>query len=807
MIFDALVVGGIRSGAFRALVTLLAVALGVAVAVAIGLADSAVIRSAAHDAQLLAAPADLQIVGSGRGLDERVLARVINVAGITSARPIVAGNALIVARARARAAGRESVGIIGVDMLHPLPGVGNVDQREPGAFTPNGSPLLPQVTLDERGAVVSARLARRFGLHAGTRFETLVGAQYVTLHVAAVLPQGATGVDSSVVFVDVGTAQMLFDQAGLLDRIDLSIDRPAAAVRARLSAALPPGARVESPSGNGDAVGRLLREFILDFGVLGDLALLLAATLVYGAVGTSVMQRRADIGTLRGLGATRAQVFGAFLAEGALFGALGSLLGIVLGSFCARYVLAALAPQAPASYGVAISDLIELARALGAGVGIATLAAVLPALAAMRVAPAQAMGARGFEGPRRGPRLGPSVRGWPAWAFLASANVAAAPKRTGVAIAALTVAVGATVGFATANASLRSALGAWVQQSLAGDLIVRPQTRALFDARTIRRMSHVAGVARVDGSRTLPVTFRDGTITLRGDDRLDAATSISSPSFSAGHFASARDANASGLGLARQWTGVGSVPRSGDAIASASLARRYGLHVGERIELSTPAGPVTVRIAVIRDDFAGAGGTLEVARALLTRYYGASRADTLTVFTNANSAPSDVRTRLVQALAPMALRIATTRELRAQALGIFDRTFTIATSLAAISLLIAVCAIATTLAALVLERRREIGLLRYAGATRATIRAMVLGEGALIGVCGSIAGLCFGFVVVIVQLGMIDGRIFGQSIAVHVPGDVIAGTLVATLLAAVLAALPPARLAARIATDAARTPA
>lgn len=857
MIFDALVVGAIRNEAFRALVTVLAVALGVAVAVAIALTDAAVLRSAQGDAQLLAAPADLQIVGTGRGLDERVYARVSDLPGIEQARPIVAGTALLVvsqqppshpmrspatavvhalanastyanasaqanasthahsnadggrythpnAKATGRANASESVHIIGVDMLQPLPGVGNFSQREPGAFAPDGSPLDPRVTIEERGAVVSARIARRFGLRVGGHVQTLVGSRYIPLQVAAVLPLTVTGVDSSVVFVDVGTAQSLFGAGGLLDRVDLTVDGSLAAVRARVAAVLPPGVRVERPTENRGAVGRLLQEFELDFGVLGYLALILAATLVYGAVGTSVAQRRADIGTLRGLGATRPQIFGAFLSEGASFGAAGSLLGVVLGSFFAQYALVAIVPHVAGIADIGIGDdLIELGRAFALGVGVATLSAALPALTAMRIPPAQAMGARGFEGPHRGPRVSALVRAWPPWAFLAATNVAAAPKRTGVAVAALAVAFGATVGFATANASLHSALRAWAEESMAADLIVHPQTRALFDAQVIRRARHVAGIARIDASRTLPVAFRNGTIDLRGDDELDRSDSTSS------NRSTSNELRASGGGsaLRRDPGGGGMVRHPADTIASASLAARYGLNIGERIEVVAPAGRLALRVAAIRDDFGDTGGTLEIGRIVLARFYRAPGADTLSVFTKGNAAPSDVRTRLVQALAPMPLAIATTRELRAQAIGIFDRTFTIASSLAAISLLIAVCGIATTLGALVLERHHEIGLLRYAGATRATIRAMVLGEGALLGIFGSIAGLGLGAMLVAVQLGIVDGRLFGRSIAVHVPVDIVAATLAVTLVAAVLAALPPARLASRIATDAAQTPA
>jgi len=781
VIFDALVMGHVRNEALRTLVTLLAVALGIGVAVAIALANATALRSLRSDATLLRVPTDLQIVGEGNGLDERIISRVRYLPGVAQARPIVEGDAFLVNRAtrnsstRARTAtGGETVHVIGVDALQPLPGVGdvagvgNVAEREPGAYAPRGVPLDPGAMI-AGGAVVSTRVAHHYGLRSGTTFTVLVGTRLVSLRVAEVLPPTVSGVDSSVMFVDVATAQTMFDAAGRLDRIDIVVGGSRTAERKRLADELPRSAHIESAAANTSQLGRLLANLEFDLTVLAGLAVVLAATLVYGAVGTSVAARRADIGTLRGLGATRVQIFGVFLGEGALFGALGSLVGIVFGTFCARTIVAALLPRTTVGASVDVaSDVPMLLGALGLGIVIATLSALLPARAAMRIPPAQAMGARGFESGRRGPRAWPLLGApFPPWLLLAAGNVTAAPKRMMVALAALIVALVATIGFATANASFAAALHVWAEQTLTGDLIVRPQTRSLFDARTIRHARSVPGIARIESSRSLRVAFRDTIVTLHGDDSQGG--------------------------------------RPGDAVVSASLAARFGLRVGDRIDAGGAAGHVMLRVAATRDDYADPGGALFVGRDLLVHRYHEPQADTLAIFLKPRVDAAAVRTRLIMALAPMRLEVRTTRELRSQALGLFERTFAIANALAAISLVIAVFGILTTLAALVLERRREMGQLRYAGATGGTIRAMILSEAALLGALACVLGLLLGVGLGALELRFVDRRLFGSAIALHIPLGSIGIALAATLLAALIAGLYPSRLAAHIATDAART--
>jgi putative ABC transport system permease protein len=117
-----------------------------------------------------------------------------------------------------------------------------------------------------------------------------------------------------------------------------------------------------------------------------------------------------------------------------------------------------------------------------------------------------------------------------------------------------------------------------------------------------------------------------------------------------------------------------------------------------------------------------------------------------------------------------------------------------------------VLGVVTTLFALVLERRREIGLLRYLGLRTADVRRMVLWEAAFIGGLGGAFGIALGLLLALLLIFVINRQAFGWLIELHMPYDFLAESFVLVVVAALLAGLFPAGVAARIRTaEAVRT--
>jgi putative ABC transport system permease protein len=142
--------------------------------------------------------------------------------------------------------------------------------------------------------------------------------------------------------------------------------------------------------------------------------------------------------------------------------------------------------------------------------------------------------------------------------------------------------------------------------------------------------------------------------------------------------------------------------------------------------------------------------------------------------------------------------VAPNSELRRNSMMIFDRTFAITWALEAVALVVAMLGAANSLLALVLDRRRELGLLRYLGASAGQIRGMVLTEAGFLGGLAAMLGLALGFALSLLLIFVVNKQSFGWTIQFHPPGELLAGALALVWGVTVLAGLYPARVAARL---------
>jgi putative ABC transport system permease protein len=129
---------------------------------------------------------------------------------------------------------------------------------------------------------------------------------------------------------------------------------------------------------------------------------------------------------------------------------------------------------------------------------------------------------------------------------------------------------------------------------------------------------------------------------------------------------------------------------------------------------------------------------------------------------------------------------------------IFDRTFAITYALEAVAVLVAVMGIAGALLALVIDRRREIGLLRFLGAAPAQLRKLILVEAALLGLLANLAGAVLGYFLSLILIFVINKQSFGWTIRFHWPVAILLGALTFVYAATVLAGLYPAAIAVRL---------
>jgi putative ABC transport system permease protein len=133
--------------------------------------------------------------------------------------------------------------------------------------------------------------------------------------------------------------------------------------------------------------------------------------------------------------------------------------------------------------------------------------------------------------------------------------------------------------------------------------------------------------------------------------------------------------------------------------------------------------------------------------------------------------------------------------LREAVLRIFDETFAITTVLLLIALVVAALGIATTLAVLVLQRRRQLNTIRAVGGSAAQLRRMIFWEAGLIVLVGQAAGLACGFILSTLLIFVVNRQSFGWTFVYQVDWPSLLMALPLIFAAALLAALPAVNLA------------
>ncbi|MBI2371160.1 MAG: FtsX-like permease family protein [Deltaproteobacteria bacterium] len=813
------------SGRARALATILGVALGVAVFTAVRLASESTLESFRRSLDVVAGRATLQVSAGEPGFDERLYLKVKGASGVRQAAPVIQAVAPM-------AGGQgEAVLVLGVDLLaeeafrdHRLAGL------------PAGEDPL-QVIIRPDTIFVTRGFAEEHGLGVGSDLVLSVGPEARRFVIRGLLePAGAArAFEGNVVLMDIATAQEAFGKVGRLDRIDL-ISEPATdlrALRARLAALLPPNVEVERPDRRNAQVDKMLRAFRLNLTALSAIALVVSLFLIYNAVSLSVVRRRREIGILRSLGVTRREVWALFAAEAVAAGLLGSLAGLGLGIVLAKGALQAVAGTVSELYAYLkvtslALDPLTLVTSLALGMVTALAAALFPAWRASTIHPRQAMEVGGYE--RRAgssywrlaalgglllvgayaASLQPPVADLPLYGYLAvllliggvsllvplaavSLTWLARPLltrwlraegllavsnlrnhlgRNAVAVGAMMTALAMLVGLAVMVTSFRSTVELWVEETMRADLIVSPAARFTRGA--------AARLPAVEPFRVVRLSYRGDPIVLGSGDFTVVA-----------RFGILLFKGADGPTI------LAETKRREGVVVSESFALRYGVGPGSRLELPTPAGTVTFPVLGVFYDYTTEGGKVVMDRALYLRYWQDRDVTALVVYLRPGVDARAARARILAATGGgQELMIITNRDLKARVLQIFDNTFAITYALELIAMLVAALAVFHTLWASVLERRREIGILRAVGTSRPQVLRMVVNEagllGLLAGAIGVVAGLCLSLILIYV----INKQSFGWTIQFRFPPSVLVEAAALMLLTSLVAGLLPARRAA-----------
>ncbi|MGY1623939.1 FtsX-like permease family protein [Geodermatophilus sp. SYSU D00965] len=657
---------------------------------------------------------------------------------------------------------------------------------------------------------------------------------------------GLTGVgdgdglaNSTVVLVDLATAQTLLDIGAGLTSVDvIAADGVAVPdLRADLAAAL--GAQYavtggqDAAAASADAAKESIDYLRIVLLALAAAGLVVGAFLIANTFGIVLTQRARELALLRAAGATGRQVFGSVLGEALLVGLTGAAGGTAAG-IGAAYALRGLASDA----GLALPDgpLTVTARTLilglAAGTLITLLAAFGPARRAARTAPVEAM--RAADPAPTAPRRGRLVAGWVMLGLGLVQLVAAAllrhivgvglgavlllaalvvlgpvlaprlaqavgrpltglgvpgrlarestvrnPRRTAATAMALALGL-ALISFVAVLGSSVKAIGAGSTEAITADLLVQSSRDEMLGGLSPEVAARVADLPEV--AATSPVRFGhwlDGgmTSTLTA---VDPATlpKVADVQMTAGSLA-ALD--------------------GGGVVLADNVAAERGLAVGDTLAM-TFSRHGEQRLPVVGLMAADSARALSTSYVLSLGTYAqhfSENVDATVYVTLAHGVdPGQARTALMAAVADFPnAEVLDQAEAAAGRAAAVDQVLGLITVLLGFAVLIALLGITNTLALSIVERTREIGLLRAVGMTRAHLSWMVRAEAVLIAAVAVVAGVALGLGLAAATLA---GLAADNPLVVEVPVGQLVIIVVAAVLAGLAAGLLPARRAARL---------
>jgi putative ABC transport system permease protein len=698
---------------------------------------------------------------------------------------------------------------------------------------------------DTNVTVISQTLADAYGVKLGGMIKVPSVSGTDILTVVGILPP-RTLPGNEEVLVTLPQAQTMTGQTGQINTIEVALTTTDETLRSQTVAA------IESALGNEYQVGALqagsemfasikLGQAALN--MFGVLALFMGGFIIFNTFRTVVAERRRDIGMLRALGAKRGTITGMILVEGLLQGLFGSgvglLLGYLFGAGIVRLVEGPLTAFLHIKIGNPVVSPSLVIISILLGVSITILSGLIPASNASKITPMDALrpSVAEVEYKRRAGAgfiaglvmiglallalasgnmslislggllfllglilIAPALLRPIAYVFgrltawiyarqgtgdLAQGNLTRQPSRVTITASATMIGLAIVVALGGLSTSLSGMMGRVLHKSLGSDYLFIPPSISVWNSDIgagsgfTDRLQAIQGIGDISTMRFAASTFNGQAISLLGINPV-TYPKVSGLDFKQGD-ESAYAALASGRNM----------------IVNGAFLMAIPVKVGDDIELVTPNGPQTYKIVAIASDLLNAKVvTAFISQANLAVDFG--RTDD--VFIQMNLKPNvtldsvDAQIKAVAADYPQFTVIAGKGYIE-QMMQLLNAVFIGMYFMLAFLAFPSLIAMLNTLTINVLERTREIGMIRAVGGTRKQVRRMVVAEALLLAAVGTafgiLSGMYLGYVIVKAM-----GVLFPMTFSFPLAG-VLAGIAIGLLFGA-LAAVIPARQAARL---------
>jgi putative ABC transport system permease protein len=709
---------------------------------------------------------------------------------------------------------------------------------------------------DGNVAVISQKLANDIGVKLNDMMKLPTTQGVVKLTIVGLMP-GRALVGNEQVLITLTQAQKLLDATGRINVIEANLttkdktqtDAIVNNIKAQLGNTYTLGGLT-----SGSEFATAMQTGGLIFNMLGYLALAMGGFIIFNTFRTIVAERRHDIGMLRAIGANRTTIVGLVLTEGLVQGVIGTAIGIGLGYLLGVGIMAGMSPFIKQLMNIEMTVVVEpslIVVSIILGVGVTLFSGLLPALNASRVTPLEALRPSLGETMQRISRIGTivgavmiviAILGLLSGNFalialgglfvliglvlvaptlvkpianmfgmllalifaregtgeLAQGNLTRQPSRAAITASATMIGLAIVVGAGGMLFSMVGLAKGMFSRGLGSDYLLIPPSIAVWKgdigaSETLKgKLQSIPGVAGVNSLRyaqssIASVSLKTGTgdtmISVLGINPADYAK-MSGMDFMSGNAQDAFNA------LAADERNV---------IVNGILATPLGLKVGDVIPLATPTGMQNYRIVAIGSDVLSIKiNTAYISQANMKLDFNKSE-DILyqvNLAPGADAATAEQWLNQIVADYPQ-FRLVSGREYLSEFMVQYDSIISVFYVLLVVLALPSLIAILNTLAIGVIERTREIGMLRAIGATRGQVWKTIVAEALLLSAMGTAFGILAGLYL---SYLFVEGLTAGgyMKMAYTFPLAGVLAAIAAGLIFGVFAALMPARQASQM---------
>jgi len=819
---------------WQIVLSILGIALGVAVVLSIDLANQSASRAFELSLESVAGKSTHHIVGGPSGLPDSLYHTVRVREGYRRSAPVVEGH-VTVRRGESR-----TFTLLGIDPFAERP------FRSFSGDLIDASPQLFSLLMTQPESILlTESAANDIGISPGDTLSIISGVNKKPADVIGLIEPGderSRYALDNILIADISSAQELLDMQGRLSRIDLIIDDTAEGVTAlnRLQRILPVGARIERSNLRSQTAEQMVRGFELNLTALSLLALIVGTFLIYNTMTFSVLQRRTHIGLQRSIGVTRREIFTLILGEAFILGIIGTIIGIFIGILLGKGMVRLVTQSINDLYYVLNVRSLQisgwsLVKGFLLGIGATFFAALKPAREATSAPPRVVLSRSHIESElkRKIPAItisalllsiagllillipGKSI--WMSFAGLiplilglalftpllmvaltavlnkllgriagtlgsmASRGVVSQMSRTAVAIAALSIAVATTIGVGTMVNSFRGTVVSWLGNILSADIyiaaprLIATQANGDIDYEFSRRLAGLSQAKHINFYREIQLETPEGPkvlfIAKIGAHRYDNFTFKSGDPKTA--WSAYQDDEA--------------------ALVSETYAYRYETEVGSYVTLTTDAGEKNFKVVGIYYDYGTDIGIVSLSYNTYRKYWNDDKLSGVLVYAH-DGTDIDVLMKEIRSLTDPGdqLIIQSNKSLMTASIAVFDRTFLITRVLQSLAIIVAFIGVLSALMAIQLERIREFGILRANGLTPRQLWAMVILQTGVMGFIAGLLSIPIGNIIAWVLIHVINRRSFGWTIHFQFMPDLVLQAMLLALFAAILAGIYPA---------------